>query len=126
MSDTVHCDDLIDDATQPACLRAYLEYNRRPAIEKTLRTCDEPKLFATLKDDQEGSVYLGTWSKGQPDMQHVWMPSGTRVRIVMASRFGDVGITHNLSAVKGYCKRVSLDALCNFGDFAEQRSKEQK
>lgn len=115
MSD-IHCDDIIDDETQPACLRAYLEYNRRPAIDKNLPEFQEPALFATLKDDHEGQVYLGTWSKGNPDMQRVPLKAGSRVRVVMASRFGDVGITHNLKAFKGYCKRVPVSALHDFSD----------
>jgi hypothetical protein len=115
-ADFVHCDDLIEDPEQPASLRKYLEYNRRPAIDKTLPEAQEPALFATLREDKEGSVYLGTWSKGNPDMQPVKMKAGSRIRVVMASRFGDVGITHNLKAAKGYCTRVPVAALTDFGD----------
>lgn len=37
-----------------------------------------------------------------------------RVRLVMASRFGDVGITRNLKAESGYAWRVPVEELCNF------------
>jgi hypothetical protein len=36
---------------------------------------------------------------------------GKRVRVVMASRLGDVGITDNLKADCGYSKRVFIDDL---------------
>jgi len=118
-----HCDEFIEDKTQPECLRKYLEYNRRPAIKKMLKESDEPALFASLKEDREGSVYLGTWTGKNPDMQSVHMKAGSRVRVVMASRFGDVGITHNLKARNGYCARVPVSALTDFGSEAEQREK---
>ena len=118
MSEPVHCDDLIDDPAQPTCLRNYLEYNRRPAIDKTLREADEPALFANLKADVLGEEYRGTWSGKGPDMRPVPMKAGQRVRVVMASRFGDVGITPNLKATRGYVTRVFVANLENFGDTA--------
>ena len=39
------------------------------------------------------------------------LPIGTRVKIVMASRFGDVGITDDLTAENGYHLRVPIDEL---------------
>lgn len=86
-----HCDDYIDDETQPACLRAFLEHARAPA-HGSLRDTPRPKLFA----DHHGS----------------------RVRVVMASRFGDVGITSNLDAEHGYEGRVAIEVLSNFSDVA--------
>jgi hypothetical protein len=41
----------------------------------------------------------------QPSAQEVW-PAGKRVKVVMASRFGDVGITDDLSAEHGYHYRT--------------------
>jgi hypothetical protein len=38
---------------------------------------------------------------------------GTPVKIVMVSRFGDVGITDNLKAEHGYHARVTFDQLEN-------------
>lgn len=83
-----HCDDYIDDETQPQCLRAFLDYARSPA-HGTFREGEKPRLFA----DYEGK----------------------RVRVVMASRFGDVGITRSLPAEYGYDQRVSVADLTNFG-----------
>lgn len=87
-----HCDDYIHDFTAPHCLRFFLLINRLPAMD--MMVCREfgvkPKLFATYKD--------------------------TRVRVVMASRMGDVGITHHLDAEDGYQARVMIAALSNFGE----------
>lgn len=87
-----HCDDYIHDFTAPHCLRFFLLVNRMPAVDAML--CHAagvaPKLFATHK--------------------------GARVRIVMASRMGDVGITRRLDAEDGYEKRVMISALTDFGD----------
>ncbi len=88
MSEFKHCDDYIDDADQPDCLRTFLDYARSPA-HGMLRDGPRPKLFANYE--------------------------GKRVRVVMASRFGDVGITGKLSAEHGYDKRVAVDSLSNFG-----------
>jgi hypothetical protein len=83
-----HCDDYIEDETQPECLRAFLDHARSPA-HGALRGDPRPALFADYK--------------------------GQRVRVVMASRFGDVGITSKLSAEHGYEKRVAVAVLSNFG-----------
>jgi hypothetical protein len=40
---------------------------------------------------------------------------GTRVRVVMASRLGDVGITKILKDENGYTDRVFVQELSNFG-----------
>lgn len=84
-----HCDDYIDDETQPDCLRAFLDYARSPA-HGTFRDRPKPALFADYK--------------------------GERWRVVMASRFGDVGITRNLETEYGYDLRVGVEVLSNFGE----------
>lgn len=86
-----HCDDYIRDKSQPMCLRMFLLHNRIPAYWRYKRWKDSwgiPKLFATYK--------------------------GTRVRVVMASRFGDVGITRRLDSDSGYSDRVLVENLSNF------------
>ena len=114
---TKHCDDYITDLEAPACLRAFLEFNRRPAIDKI---GDSPTLFATLKRDT--SYTESTPIPSPPPfvwaMVHdtVTIPAGSRVRVVMASRFGDVGITPNLEEVHGYVARVSVEDLTDFGE----------
>ena len=82
-----HCDDYIDDHSQPECLRTFLEYARSPG-HGVLNAGEKPVLFATHE--------------------------GERVRVNMASRFGDVGITTVLHAEYGYEKRVSVDCLSEF------------
>lgn len=84
-----HCDDYIDDASAPAVLRAFLERARQPA-HGMLSDKTYPKLFA----------------------DH----NGKRVRVVMASRMGDVGIAGVLSTIRGYAARVLVSDLTNFGD----------
>lgn len=77
-------------ATMP--LRWFLFVNRLPAIDKALCYGNgvDPKLFATL--------------------------DGKRVRVVMASRMGDVGVTENLEAEYGYSRRVDVGELTDFSD----------
>lgn len=84
-----HCDEYIDDEAQPSCLRAFLDHCRAPA-HGMFQDSPRPKLFA----DYEGK----------------------RVRVTMASRFGDVGITTSLHDEYGYEKRVAVSALSNFSD----------
>ena len=81
-----HCDDLWEAKTLPACAQAYLDVARAPAHGKG----KAPPLFATHE--------------------------GKRVRVVMASRFGDVGITETLTARYGYDRRVMLPDLTDFSD----------
>jgi len=87
MDNFKHCDEYIDDETQPAPLREFLDYARSPA-HGALRCDPKPKLYA----------------------DH----AGKRVRVVMASRFGDVGITEKLHEEYGYDKRVAVADLSNF------------
>lgn len=84
-----HCDDYIDDPTAPEVLRTYLGWARAPAYVR-IQSSLNPRLFATFR--------------------------GKRVRIVMASRLGDVGITENLQAEHGYSTRVAVEDLTDFAD----------
>ena len=87
-----HCDDYIHDPFAPECLRFFLLINRLPAVDMAL--CNNrginPKLFADY--------------------------NGKRVRVVMASRLGDIGITSNLDAEVGYQYRVLVEQLSNFSE----------
>ena len=85
-----HCDDYIHDPTTPNCLKYYLLVNRLPAVDSLIIIASQgsPKCFAT----------------------HL----GKRVRLVMASRMGDVGITDQLDDTHGYQKRVYLEELSDF------------
>lgn len=83
-----HCDDYIDDPATPEPLRVWLEFARSPA-HGLLTPKPHPRLFA----DHDGA----------------------RVRVTMASRLGDVGITSQFDVDVGYERRVSLGALSNFG-----------
>jgi len=85
-----HCDEYIHDLKQPKCLRWWLFVQRLPAFDKLL--CEEngvnPRLFAT-------------WD-------------GRRVRLTMASRLGDVGVTSDFKQQMGYERRVSVEELTDF------------
>ncbi|HSX23365.1 MAG TPA: hypothetical protein VLE97_11380 [Gaiellaceae bacterium] len=83
------CDDYIDDPAAPAALRKYLAFARAPAHGQLLPK-PHPRLFADYE--------------------------GTRVRVTMASRFGDVGITTDLDAELGYQQRVLVRQLSNFSE----------
>lgn len=87
-----HCDDYIDDPQADKALRDFLFFNRLPAWEamelRKQEGFEEPKLFADF--------------------------GGKRVRVVMASRLGNVGITDDLSATHGYTNRVLVEQLSNF------------
>ena len=93
MTDFKHCDDYIEDETQPECLRAFLDHARAPAGS---RIEPRPPLFA----------------------RH----NGARVRVVMASRFGDVGITTDLTAERGYDARCAVADLSDFKESADDRA----
>jgi hypothetical protein len=84
-----HCDDYIDDESAPQALRDYLARARSPA-HGMVSSDPYPTLFA----DHDGR----------------------RVRVVMASCLGDVGVTSDLAREFGYDSRVSVADLSNFGD----------
>lgn len=88
-----HVEDHIYDYNLPPFVRAWITINRLPAMEKEtlVHVYGVPKLFAD-----------------SPDLP------GIRVRVTMASRLGDVGITVNLNREHGYDKRVMFDTLSNF------------
>ena len=88
----MHCDDCITDPSFPLCLRYFLLVERLPAVDGAIihEVHGIPKCFATYK--------------------------GKRVRLVMASRMGDVGITRDLESERGYDNRVSLEELSDFSD----------
>lgn len=85
-----HCDSIIHNPKYPVCLRYFILVNRLPAVDKTLvfSAVGTPKCFATYRNQ--------------------------RVRLTMASRFGDIGITTDLSSDRGYENRVSVDELTDF------------
>lgn len=89
----IHCDDYMDDkrlrAAQPECLIKFLEHARAPAHGHLLPK-PWPKLFANYK--------------------------GKRVRVTMASRMGDVGITYDLNQSTGYKERCFVEHLSDFSD----------
>ncbi len=90
-----HCDDYIHDYQAPMCLRWFLFVRRLPAIDGMLcmQNGANPRLYA--------------------------LHNGKPVRVVMASRLGDVGITEKLDAENGYSARVAVEELTDFTDTQE-------
>lgn len=101
-----HCDDYIDDPAQPECLRRFLAYHRLPAAAKY------PTGDAEFDRRMEEHLGCTMWRDPVPTLfaDH----DGRRVRVTMASRFGDVGITNNLAALNGYGRRAAVEDLSNF------------
>lgn len=81
---------------------------------------DWPFRYMTTKVPME----LYKWNQKHPvddNTSVVDLPIGTRVKIVMASRFGDVGITDDLSAEYGYHNRIPIEDLeRKFENFSDQ------
>lgn len=75
--------------------------------------------FAKLREPLVMQHYTGKWQDGKPQFREVPCEAGQTVKIVMVSRFGDVGITENLTAETGCGARVDLKKLYNFSETAE-------
>jgi len=86
-----HCDDLVDSCTLPECVHQFVEIERMDLLYKH-------ENFGT---DYKAKPCYATYK-------------GKRVRLVMASRMGDVGITPNLDAERGYSERVYIPELSEF------------
>lgn len=67
-------------------------------------------ITARVKQDCKMSVWNGIHPPEENTTEHV-CKAGTRVRVWMVSRFGDVGITDNLDEPHGYDARVEPDIL---------------
>ncbi len=102
MSEMRHCDEYIDDHNAPPVLREFLGYARSAGHGFGL---DEKVLWATVKPD-----LLEPHAKFLRDSG---ITPGQRVRVCMASRFGDVGINTD-GAPHGYRARVAVEHLTDF------------
>ena len=69
--------------------------------------------FGEIKEPITMEHYKGYWEDGRPVMDKIDLPAGTTVKIVMVSRFDDVGITEKLDTDRNYGARVPLDKLDN-------------
>lgn len=70
--------------------------------------------YAKLRKPLVMSHYTQRWVGNEPQFREVPCEAGQKVKIVMVSRFGDVGITEDLSADVGYGARVALTELYDF------------
>lgn len=89
----MHCDDVVYE-NLPICIRYFVVVHRLPAAIKAVIVAKNglPVCFANY--------------------------SGKRVRLTMASRMGDVGITYDLDRDAGYDARVDLKNLTHYSDRA--------
>jgi hypothetical protein len=112
----VHVDDILDDRFANNALKAFLYIMRAPAhVQAAFK--DKPRLFAKLSKDvhyySDDLLRAEDFFQCEPDLT---IPAGTIVRVVMASRMGDLGITTDLSKSHGYTARVLADVLTDFTD----------
>lgn len=78
-----------------------------------------PYQYATLKKPMVMQHWRG--HDADPEYDEIPLSAGERVKIVMVSRLGDVGITENLKCERGcggYGARVPLDDLDDFSNSA--------
>lgn len=74
----------------------------------------KPETWAFRYMTTKEPLTLRRWNQKHPVEKNemvVVLPIGSRVKIVMVSRFGDVGLTDDLSAEHGYHVRVSFEDL---------------
>jgi len=69
-----------------------------------------PHRYATLKRD-----VLMLHLRDSKEVE-IPIPAGSTVKLVMVSRFGDVGVTEDLTAENGYGVRLPLCDLCDWRD----------
>ncbi len=93
-----HCDDYIDDPLAHPLLRLFLAWARSPG-HGLLAPRPWPVLFATV-----------TAADAPPAIRD------KRVRVTMASRLGDVGVTADLACESGYDYRLHVADLGYFTD----------
>lgn len=84
------------------CVRSWMD------DQKHLKNWNSYKIYAKTTRDIEMNVWNGSHPVENNTSKHI-CKSGSRVRIWMVSRFGDVGITDNLENPNGYDAR-GLDA----------------
>lgn len=73
------------------------------------------EIYAKTTKDFEMSSWNGTHPVNENTTKHI-CKAGSRVRVWMVSRFGDIGVTDNLETPKGYDVR-GLDADVDLTDF---------
>lgn len=101
IAESRHCDDYIRDKSAPKCLRKWLLFQRKPSMWKWKKSWGYPALFATFKEEDGPGGRKG---------------KTRRVRVVMASRFGDVGISKDLDKEYGYYLRVFVSDLTDLSE----------
>ena len=77
--------------------------------ENTMNHYDMLHKIYLLKEEVIGRDWHGHGT--DPEFTPHVMAKGSKVKVVMCSRFGDVGITPNLDAEYGYIARVDPEEL---------------
>jgi hypothetical protein len=78
-----------------------------------------PFRYGSLKKPLVMFHNTGKWAGNEPVSREVPLTAGTTVKIVMVSRFGDIGITEDLTAERGYGARIMLEDLENLRNSPE-------
>lgn len=99
--------------------RGYLSFEELFNLKYPVEVREKPEamflwskfdIYAYTKKDFKMSVWNGHGAK--PEYTEHICPAGTKVRIWMVSRMGDIGITDNLDSPKGYdCRGVDNEDL---------------
>lgn len=83
--------------------------------QKNMKNWWDYQIYAKTTRDVEMSVWNGIHPVNENTTEHI-CKAGTRVRVWMVSRFGDVGITDNLENPRGYDAR-GIDADLDLVDY---------
>lgn len=104
----MRCDDYLDDPSsdRDSPLYKFIEFHRQSAMEK-LEDRSDP-------DFNELVLFATTQTTINPLFGDPVIEKGTRVRVTMASRLGDLGITTRLHIKQGYAARCRIEDLTDF------------
>jgi len=75
-----------------------------------------PTRYGILKKGITMEWFQGWGKNNTQKFTHEFVPAGTKVKIVMVSRFGDIGITNKLDTDVGYGARVEFDELKDYSN----------
>ncbi len=96
--DPGHCDDVADNPETPAFVRDFINYERLPCVDQW----EEQKKPGFVAPELYGTT-----------------PLGFRVRVVLCSRFGHVGVSRIINRSMGYEKYCRLPQLSNLSPTPE-------
>ena len=104
-------------------LKAFLDYYRMSVREIIENINPVPVLFADTKHKMIMKYWNGEpYTSGCSTCSFVCVEKGQTVRVIVASRFGWLGITEDLNKTHGYGAQVEIDELENYRDTIEVKN----